>query len=559
MKLSAYVALAPKGVVLHVLELPGCFVRAKTQAEAIEFAEQVVLSYLADLKRHEPATVLPEKIELAIDEIDDRSDGGFDPGDSAALFTVEYEPAVEALVERTFKLASYNRQDLLELTQGLSEAALHWQADEHSFSIARIMRHIGSAEQWYYSRLVELDRLRAEWEDDDQLALPEFLKMSRRTVEADLRALHAQGDPGLKYPEHFTTNTFRPDRQPEAWTLRKVLRRLLEHEREHIAQIRDVLAGWRALTLTNMSGARSDLLWALRGLDESRLSETALFEQVTTKDILAHLGFWDDHRTGQFEAATQGLPFASQASIDPINDEAFDSYQGWDLDRCIAYASSRRQAFLEGISALSDALLHQKIDGDGKNAAQILQFRIDHDRDHLADFEQARRSADTSGETPVTVIRAILRASFADLETLFQLIPERERDLGSLSGDWNLRDIIGHLLDWERLAAVQLQRALAGLPTQGIPEYADEDSANAVFSAARQHQGFDEVWEDYRAIRTHVHTLLDQTDYQQLNLPVTAPWGDAYSLANFFLSLAEHDREHAADIRAGLFPSKSIS
>ena len=104
----------------------------------------------------------------------------------------------------------------------------------------QVLRHIGNAEQWYVSRLVPPDELPAEWDDDENLHWYEFLKMERETALACLRKLTDQQRSEVFFPKTWTRN---PD---EPWTVRKVVRRFLEHEREHIEQIRDSLVEYHA-------------------------------------------------------------------------------------------------------------------------------------------------------------------------------------------------------------------------------------------------------------------------------------------------------------------------
>jgi hypothetical protein len=62
--------------------------------------------------------------------------------------------------------------------------------------------------------------------------------MERRTAVERLRLLDENERMGVFYPREWT------DHPEEAWTARKMLRRFLEHEREHTAQIQEILNQW---------------------------------------------------------------------------------------------------------------------------------------------------------------------------------------------------------------------------------------------------------------------------------------------------------------------------
>ncbi len=64
--------------------------------------------------------------------------------------------------------------------------------------------------------------------------------MERYTAIARLRQLTEQQMNAILYQTKWTQH---PD---EPWTTRKVLRRFVEHEREHTSQIHAILADWHA-------------------------------------------------------------------------------------------------------------------------------------------------------------------------------------------------------------------------------------------------------------------------------------------------------------------------
>jgi uncharacterized damage-inducible protein DinB len=92
-------------------------------------------------------------------------------------------------MEVYFRRAGYSRIDLLVLVRNLSDEILDWKADQDSMSIREILRHVGNAEEWYVSRLVDPTTLPREWEHDEDLPVFEFLEMERHTVLDRLRRL----------------------------------------------------------------------------------------------------------------------------------------------------------------------------------------------------------------------------------------------------------------------------------------------------------------------------------------------------------------------------------
>jgi predicted RNase H-like HicB family nuclease/uncharacterized damage-inducible protein DinB len=230
-----YLEIGASGVCLaHVVGLAGCVVRAPTREEALRLLPGAIGAYLAWLRSHgEPAPAEAPEIEIAGESA---GGGPFDPGDAAALFPPDREILTAEELEKRLRLLTHSRADLLALVSGLSEGALDQIAEPGTLSLRQLLRHVGNAEEWYVSRLVPPEGLPPEWEGDDALPIFEFLGMERRTAVACLRALSGEQRAGVFFPAQWTSH---PD---EPWTARKVLRRFLEHELEHTAQARDILA-----------------------------------------------------------------------------------------------------------------------------------------------------------------------------------------------------------------------------------------------------------------------------------------------------------------------------
>ena len=219
----------------HILSLPGCIARAPTQTEALHQLPQAIRDYHGWFRRHgEAAPPLEEPVEIALADMSTGL-GPFHPGDAAALFAPDCRPITPDEVDDHLRLMSYSRADLLALVRALPDHVLDWQPDAPSFPIRRLLRHIGNAEEWYVSRIAAPETLPPEWEHDEDMPIMDFLEMERRTAEARLRQLTEAERSQVFYPRQSTRHPEEP------WTARKVMRRFLEHEREHSAQIRRTL------------------------------------------------------------------------------------------------------------------------------------------------------------------------------------------------------------------------------------------------------------------------------------------------------------------------------
>jgi predicted RNase H-like HicB family nuclease/uncharacterized damage-inducible protein DinB len=223
----------------HVAELPGCFARADRRDEVEQQLPDAIRRFLAWLAAHgEPAPHWRDGDEIGIAGVTEGF-GPFDPGDAAMLLPDECELLREDDLERAIRLAGYSRADLMAMVADLDDTTLDWKPSATTMSVREILRHIGNVEEWYLSRLVDPESLPPEWEHDDLLPIFAFLEMERRTVIESFRALPQEARGRVFYPTHWSRHSDEP------WTARKALRRLLEHEREHLMQIREMLAQQR--------------------------------------------------------------------------------------------------------------------------------------------------------------------------------------------------------------------------------------------------------------------------------------------------------------------------
>lgn len=141
------------------------------------------------------------------------------PGDQVARFASDREPPSDEEIEQALRWLTYSRRDLLELFEGLPPEALDRQATAGEWTLRTILQHVAGAEAWYLSRL-----------DEESPGNPSAtLEAVRNWAVVRLRQIT-----GL---ERRRVNVHRG----EEWTARKVLRRFLEHEQEHLAQLRELV------------------------------------------------------------------------------------------------------------------------------------------------------------------------------------------------------------------------------------------------------------------------------------------------------------------------------
>lgn len=212
-----------------LLDLPGCFTWRDDREAALSAAPAAARGFLAWLARHgqSPGDAGDGGLSV-VEEVPARwLDDGYEIN---ATFAADRRAVSADELEAAARRLGYAREDLVGAIARLHarEAACGRlgsapDGDRRSRSARGVLRHLGGAEIWLSGRL---DRsLRYEGPEFDAGEL-DYLAATRDWAIATLRTLHAR-DPALEGI----------DGKGEAWTLAKVLRRLVYHSLDHLGEL----------------------------------------------------------------------------------------------------------------------------------------------------------------------------------------------------------------------------------------------------------------------------------------------------------------------------------
>ena len=140
----------------------------------------------------------------------------------------DFEPLGHDDVAAAIAAFTADRKDLLALLDQAGPGALdRAEPGGEGWTVRRNLVHLAGGERFFLNRIGLAERLPDQPPDVDPLPL---LDDTRRLTLNVLGALD----------ESWLTHTV--DADGETWTLRKTLRRLQEHEAEHLARVRSALA-----------------------------------------------------------------------------------------------------------------------------------------------------------------------------------------------------------------------------------------------------------------------------------------------------------------------------
>ncbi len=214
------------------LEHPGCFAYGSDGPEALQnlavefgryrkwIAAHTPDSWLADAGVTEINLVEVWEVYRLENEYRRVKTGGKTVN---AWFSTDWNPLTRLDIQRGLRLLEFSRQDLLEITRDLPADVLDREVPGERWSVRGILGHIGSSEWWYLDRL-DLAEIPGSDLPGDVFERLDVVRKRMIEVLPQLEGVeNVRGKAG------------------EFWSPRKILRRAVEHELDHVGHIRKLL------------------------------------------------------------------------------------------------------------------------------------------------------------------------------------------------------------------------------------------------------------------------------------------------------------------------------
>lgn len=318
----------------------------------------------------------------------------------------------------------------------------------------------------------------------------------------------------------------------------------------------------RAQLLTRLAAERSHLLLKLEGLDEKALTSEVIDGEWTAAILLTHLAYWEAFaadRLGKLadERLDEIQPIgAGDDSLETRNATMPDLFAGLNFDEANAMLQKERRGFLLALGRIPDETLKREVllRPDWRARPRTwAAWPHRHDAEHAASIERWRKGRPPLDPSRRVIHRALLRPLLGlaqqEFLTLAALLPEEEWGSRPLEGEWTLKQIIGHLVDYERMGVVALKAVAAEREPVYEDELADFDVFNNSRAPAWAEMSWNEVWAHYRATRRALLLIAETLPDDALARPFAAPWPAITTACGFLLDMAEHQREHADVLR----------
>jgi hypothetical protein len=321
----------------------------------------------------------------------------------------------------------------------------------------------------------------------------------------------------------------------------------------------------RADLLGRLAAERSFLLQQLGGLDEATLTHNPVFEGWSLPPLLAHIAYWDAFVADRLGKVADGRQADIQLigegddTLDARNAALRQRFAGLPFVQAVALCQKERRGLLLALGRLDDDTLAQPIrlrPGQRATPGVWSRWPYRHDAQHSADLARWRANYPPNDPTARVIHRALLRPLLglarAEFLALAALVPPGERETRALEGAWSLKQVLGHLSDYERLGVVALRSLAAGREPAYERTIEDYEGFNAERGPIWAALPWAEVWAHYVATRRAMLEVALTLDDAVLARPFVAPDLTTTTPGGYLLDMAGHEQEHADALRRAL-------
>jgi DinB superfamily len=307
--------------------------------------------------------------------------------------------------------------------------------------------------------------------------------------------------------------------------------------------------------LISLAVERARLFHALLGASASDLESAQVCGDWSPRDVLAHIIAWERYvyDVVRYLRARQPVPPSPETSDeDTYNARAVAVWRTKPLQELLDTLAIAHRQLMVAVAGCSQAQLDfVPPSGTGvENIASNVMSIAQHDAEHARQIRARRGPSRPDDVGPKVLLQHALNTSRAALMALMDVVPAPQRESLPVTGEWTLKDVVGHIADWDEIV---VEATLAMEANQRITwEPIDYGEAwNQSHAAARRTQSWAHVWQNFIDVRgTIVTELAERVMEPDLGRLLPSPWGGEMS---FYVCLAipcRHDMEHVETLLA---------
>jgi hypothetical protein len=199
-------------------------------------------------------------------------------------------------------------------------------------------------------------------------------------------------------------------------------------------------------------------------------------------------------------------------------------------------------------SATNEAIARQRrLPGGEPFTARVwaIQELADHDMEHARHARAARKARGVKFVPgPKSLLAHAAAAAHDYLSACAACVPAGQEPTLQITGDWTLKDVLGHLTDWHETIQSAIDGARAGRAPLRV-DFARIQEYNDAHSAARKGDSWAKASDDYAAAWTRAKAALASTPASDFTREVAISERGPISLYSWLSIVPDHEIEHA--------------
>lgn len=303
--------------------------------------------------------------------------------------------------------------------------------------------------------------------------------------------------------------------------------------------------------ISYLNFGRDCLLESIEGLSQREMTEIPIYPDWTIKDVLAHIIGWDRRVIAILPLIVNDRA-GEVPGVDVANHNAQSVAAGRrkSVPQLLAEIKESHQQIMALISELDYREIDRRHERNGRVItirSYIIQIMVDHERQHAAEIEQWRAQLEAA------IKPAAIKANLHERRTQFMARLDAVSEAQALQphtvGEWSIKDVVGHVVDWERLM-LQAARHIHDPSLPAVPPHpGSDDELNQILAERRAGTPWPDTLRELRLVQQEVDAFVAGCTPGDWRLRGLYPYNhDHGTLAELISSFAVHYDQHLADV-----------